>query len=104
MRKGNSSRLAFRTAFDTTAREATALGPVLDIFALTLSKESSGTKEMGKVVGRYEVTHVTSRSKNLDNQEDKYRMLQTKPVGWRDTRPMKPQIGDRSRFRQWGYI
>ena len=99
-----SRRLGSRTAFDTAAREPTVLGPVLDAFALTLSKKSSEAKEMGEVVGRYEVTHATARSKSPDIQEDKYPILQTKPVGWRDICSMKPQIGDRSRFRPWGYI
>ena len=70
-----SSRLGSRTAFDTAAREATALGPVLDAFALTLPEKSSEAKEMGEVVGRYEVTHATARSKSLDIQEDKYRFF-----------------------------
>ena len=100
----SSSHLVSRTAFDTAAREATALGPVLDAFALTLSKEASEANEMGEVVSRHEVAHATSRSKSPDIQEDKYPILQTTPVGWRETRSMKPQIGDRSRFRPWGYI
>ena len=100
----SSSHLVSRTAFDTAAREATALGPILDAFALTVSKESSEAKEMGEVVSRYEVAHATSRSKSPDIQEDNYPILQMTPAGWRDTRSMKPQIGDRSRFRQWGYI
>ena len=100
----SSSRLASRTAFDMAAREATALGPVLDAFTLRLSKESSEAKEMGEVVSRYEVALVTSRSKSPDIHEDKYPILQTTPVGWRDTRSVKPQIGDRSRFSPWEYI
>ena len=100
----SSSCLVSRTAFDTTAPEATALGPVLDAFAVTVSKGPSEAKETGEAAGRYEVAHVTSRSKSPDIPEDKYPILQTTPVGWRNTRSMKPQIGDRSRFRPWGYI
>ena len=61
-------------------------------------------KEIGQIVGLYEVAHVSSRSKSPDIQEDNYRIIQTTPVGWRDTRSMKSQIGDRSRFRPWGYV
>lgn len=51
----STRRLVSATAFDTAAQEATALGPVLDAVALTLYKQSSEAKEMGQVVGRYEV-------------------------------------------------
>ena len=98
----SSSCLVSRSAFDTAAREATVPGPILDAFALALSKESSEAKEMGEVFGRYQVAHITSPpgSKSPDSQEDKYPVLQTTPVGLRDTRFMMPQIGDQS----WGYI
>ena len=99
-----SSRSMSRTAFTAFVRETTELGPTLNTSALMLPMISCEAKEMSELAGCLEVSAVTSGLTTLDDEGDKESTTQTTPGVERKARFRRPQVGDRSRFRPWGYI
>ena len=69
-------------------------------------QESSQVKDVGEFSGHVGVRNVASKREGLALREYKYStsMKTTVPAGGSRTRAIKPQPGDRSRFRPWGYI
>ena len=102
--RDSSSRSVSCAALPAFVRETTELGPILDASALVLQTESSDEKHMGQAAKCMEVAAVTSGLEGLDVPGDKYPSTQKAPSGGRGSRSMKPQAGNRSRFRPWGYI
>ena len=102
--RDSSSRSVSGAVTSAFVRETTELGSILDASALVLQTESSNEKQMGQAANCMEVAAVTSGLEGLDVAGDKYPSTQKAPNGRRGTRSMKPQAGNRSRFRPWGYI
>ena len=92
------------TAFTAFVWENIELGPALDASFRLLYMDFGEEKETGRADGRLEVPAVTSRLENPDSQGNKHTTTHTTPGGGRNPHSMKPQVGDRSRFRPWGYI
>ena len=66
--------------------------------------DPSEEKQTGQATGGSEVAVVTLRSEGLDIQGERHSNSQTRPGRGSESRSVKPQAGDRSRFRPWGYI
>lgn len=80
------------------------LGSAVDASSLTPSIEPSEEKQIGQAPDGLEMAAVIFRFDGLDTQGDKHPNAQTSPGGGPKSRSVKPQAGDRSRFRPWGYI
>ena len=97
--RDSGSRSVSRAASPEFIRETTELGAVLDASALVLQIDSGNEKQVGRTAKR-----MDSGVEGLAVQGDKYPDTQKAPCGGQGTRSMKPQAGNRSRFRPWGYI
>ena len=100
----SSGRSPSHTAWTAFVQGTTKLGPAVDTSALVPHIESSEKKHMVQGTGRLEAATVTSDLEGPEIQGDKSPTMRTTPAGGSQSRPMKPQAGDRSRFRPWGYI
>lgn len=100
----SSSRSGSRTALTAFVRRTTKLGPIVDASALVPRTEPSEKEPMGEATGGSEAAVIIRRSKGVDTQGDKYPATQTTHGAVPRSRFMKPQAGNRSRFRPWGYI
>lgn len=100
----SSSRPVSRTALTVFVRGTTELEPAIDAFTLMPHIESSEEKQINEATGGVELSAVTSRLENRDIQGEEYPTTQARPGEGPESRYMKPQAGDRSRFRPWGYI
>lgn len=100
----SSSRSGSRTILTAIVQRNTKVGPIVNSSALVSHTETNEKEPMSQATGGPEAKDITSRPEVLDIQGDEYPATQTTRGGGSGSRFMKPQAGERSRFRPWGYI